>query len=128
MTTITRARHWAEAFMHNGNSTHAQRVRTFLREHFGFTAIYDSDYSAITRLETSRGDYDWWDDIEGSDLEDTWHNIDTVVRFMMNECFNHEHVRTLDQKFLVKTSNIGSYTKIPFPKEVKNGNNVNANN
>ena len=127
MTTVTRSRHWAQAFMPNGNSQHARRVRDFLRQELGIQCNYDDEEAFISSVETNRGYYNYYDDVESEDLQDDWGSVDMVVRTLMNIAFNHATIRALDQKFMSKSSSIGEYTKIPFPKEKKHDNNINAN-
>ena len=127
MTTVTRSRHWAQAFMPNGNGQHARRVLDFLRGELGIQCNYDDDETFISSIETNRGFYSYYDDVESEDLQDDWGSVDVVVRTLMNIALNHATIRALDQKFMSKSTSVGSYTKIPFPKEKKHDNNINAN-
>lgn len=136
MTTVTRNRHWATAFMPEtvfrqpgGNSQHGIRVRNFLRDELMIDAGWDEDDNFIHRLESNRGYFNYYDDVQDNDeIYGDWHHVDVVVRYLMNEVFNHATIRALDQKFMSKISGVGEFTKIPFPKEKKHDNSINANN
>lgn len=119
MTTITRRRSWLEAFMPGCNSSHVTKVRNYMRDSYGWRVVIDDDSSFIRILETNVGEYDYYEEVHNEELEELWHNHQTVLSHLISTCIRMQHVRDLNEAFGGTHAVIGRYAMMPLPKDIK---------
>lgn len=106
---------WLRAFRPS-NSHIAQKVAEYMRREFSWDVTYDSDYGCICEIHTNGGTWEAdFDDIE------CWDNHELLNDLQCNTSLTANRVRKLDEKFNKKIESVGSFTKVPFPKEKKGG-------
>ena len=121
----TRQRHWAEAFIPDCSpSSHVRAVTQLLREQGYEVSVNDEDMYIYYMEHPLRETFSYDDDVRGEDdIEDRWYasNRNWIARFMINH-IGQQTLRLLDSRFGTENSSVGSYTKMPFPKEKKHDN------
>lgn len=112
---------WLRAFRPN-NASLAQKVAHFMRSEFSWEVSVDSDYGCIYEVNTNGGAFEAdFDDIE------CWDNTELLSELQANTSLTANRIRKLDEYFNKKIESIGSFTKVPFPKEKKGGRDEHTN-